>query len=813
MKRVRLIGSAAQHVVLVRSATGGITELSANSGVWLVKDLMDRASRMRQARGGVGLVTTCDVYRQAVGSIFLGEEHEGVIVLKERLGDRAASSRDRGHGPKAPAGLDLVVVHGGEPTKNDRAALIAAARHAGPDRWMLLNATDPTWTVGLPRAGADHRVVMITADALRRSGAAIGKGRSWDESFIHLISFFHGDGSKLLRDAHHVLVRFGSSGLVCANRVKEHIRCTAFFVPAEIEEDQAPTKGFGQEEVFLARLIMELLRPALRGRERGPVDPASRLHFAAREALRSVHRKQISGWRSDGNDLVASADVFAFNKEPNDPIAGADITDLVEHGSLLRLATHDSPSTLLAWAIEHVRTGANGLLGATPVVAFGGVVSVDRDEIEQYRAIRDKVIRYVAGPGEKPMSLGVFGPPGSGKTFGVEQIRNALGDAVTWIPIDFSGLTNAGELAKEFRAIRDENLKGRIPFVLFDEFDATLEGVPYGWLQHFLRPVENGVFRADAADHPVGRGIFVFTGGTCHSFAEFRAKSRGGEPPDAAAELLARERKMPDMARRLLDHIDVKGISAVPGEPAHLFLVRRAIVLRKQLLARMQKDPSASIDVDQRLLVALLTLQKYHNGTSSMCKLLARLRPSREGRILSTSLPPVNELDAFLEPNALKRIMNRSHRLQHAIEPLARLIHENWRATLAPGVKKEADVPWERLPEHYRDSNRMQAHDMTRKLEAMGYRWEQGPIPGQVVAFSDEQVEVMARMEHDRWVKEKLATGWTHGPRRDDRLRIHPLLIPYDELNEKDKDLDRDPVRKIPGFLAKVGYAVVKNGE
>ncbi len=813
MKRVHLIGAAARHMVLVRSATGGITELSTGSGVWLVKELLDRSRLKRPARKGVTLGSRCEVYRTGGGSVFLGEELEGVIVLKQELGVRAAPPRERVHGPIAPSRSDLLVVHGGQPSRIGRAVLMAAARRAGPDRWMLMNAADPAFLGGLPHAGADHRILVITADALRASGAPIGKGRSWDESFIHLIAHFHGDGERLLHVAHHVLVRYGSNGLVCASRGKERTRFTAYFVPPEIESDRSPVEVFGQEEVFLARLIMELLRPASRVRERGPIDLASRLQFAAREALRSVHRQQALGWRADGDHVVAPADAFAYNEEPHDPIAGADITDLVEHGSLLRMATHGSTSTLLAWAIEHVRNGANGLLGATPVVAFGGLVSVDRDEIEQYRSIRDNVLRYVARPGEKPMSLGVFGPPGSGKTFGVEQIKDALGDAITWVPIDFSGLTNAGELAKEFRAMRDENLKGRIPFVLFDEFDATLEGVPYGWLQHFLRPVENGVFRADAADHPVGRGIFVFTGGTCHSFAEFRAKSRGGEPPDAAAELLARERKMPDMARRLLDHIDVKGISAVPGEPEHLFLVRRAIVLRNQLLARMRKDPSASIDVDQRLLVALLTLQKYHNGTSSMCKLLARLRPSREGRILSTSLPHVDELEAFLEPNALKRIMNRSHRLQHAIEPLARLIHENWRATLASGVKKEANIPWENLPEHYRDSNRMQAHDMVRKLEAMGYRWEQGPLPGPIVVFSDEQVEVMARMEHDRWVKEKLASGWTHGPRRNDRLRIHPLLVPYDELSENDKDLDRDPVRKIPGFLAKVGFAVIKKGE
>lgn len=809
MRTVLLAGATSNHVVLVRSSTGRIVETHLPSGIGLVRALLDGTMRHGGRERGTAIDVRFVPDLVEAGSVFLAQESQGAIVLKERLGERADSRADRGTNPTSAAGPDLAVIFDGDSMCGQVTDRPTGILDPTRPQWIVLRVRDPGRLYALPKIGAEHRVITTTADALRAEGANIGNGRSWDESFVHLMAHIDGPGADLMRIAGHVLVRFGTQALVHVRRGTERNHYMAYFLPAQIEENAPPTEAFGLDEVFHARLIMEVLRTTGKG-GRGPLDLASRLPFASREALRSVIRYQRSGWRAGGEGLALAAEVFGYNEDGDEPIAGAEISDLPERGSLLRLATHGSTATLLTWAMDHVRTGRNGLLGATPVVEFGEVVSIDRDEIEQYRTIRQAIMDYVERPGSKPMSFGVFGPPGSGKTFGVEQIKDALGDVVSWMKIDMSGFAHPDQLLKELRLIRDANLNGSIPFVLFDEFDSTLHGTPYGWFQHFLRPVENGVFREDAADHPVGSGIFVFTGGTCHSYAEFRRKSQGGDPPDPNAEQLARERKMPDMARRLVAHIDVKGISAVPGEPPDLYLARRAIVLRKQLLGREPKDRMAVIEVDQRLLTALLTLEKFHNGTSSMCKLLARSRRSEQGRYLTTSLPPDQELEGYLDPGALRKIMNKSHRLQHAIEPLARLIHENWRPTIRPRAKKAADVPWEDLPEAYRDSNRLQAFDMVRKLEQHGYRAETGDPQDKVSSFSPAEVENMARMEHDRWMREKLATGWTLGAKRDDRLRIHPLLVPFDSLTEDDKELDRDPVRKIPEFLAKVGWGVVR---
>lgn len=73
-------------------------------------------------------------------------------------------------------------------------------------------------------------------------------------------------------------------------------------------------------------------------------------------------------------------------------------------------------------AEEIVIRGDKGLEGV-PVGVFGELTTIDRAEIESYSAIRELIIEFLANPEPKqPLCFAVFGPPGSGKSFGVKQI-------------------------------------------------------------------------------------------------------------------------------------------------------------------------------------------------------------------------------------------------------------------------------------------------------------------------------------------------------------------------------------------------------
>lgn len=70
--------------------------------------------------------------------------------------------------------------------------------------------------------------------------------------------------------------------------------------------------------------------------------------------------------------------------------------------------------------------------------------------------------------------------------------------------------------------------------------------------------------------------------------------------------------------------------------------------------------------------------------------------------------------------------------------------------------------------------------------------------------------EELAIMEHKRWVNKKIGNRWTYSKDRNDKLKIHNCLLPWEQLDKKTKDLDRDAVRIIPELLKSVGLVVVK---
>lgn len=77
-------------------------------------------------------------------------------------------------------------------------------------------------------------------------------------------------------------------------------------------------------------------------------------------------------------------------------------------------------------------------------------------------------------------------------------------------------------------------------------------------------------------------------------------------------------------------------------------------------------------------------------------------------------------------------------------------------------------------------------------------------------AFTDQEVETLAIAEHDRWMHERLASGWTAGE-EDAQAKTTPYLVPFDELPAAIADYDRILVREIPRLLAPAGLQVIRN--
>ena len=63
---------------------------------------------------------------------------------------------------------------------------------------------------------------------------------------------------------------------------------------------------------------------------------------------------------------------------------------------------------------------------------------------------------------------------------------------------------------------------------------------------------------------------------------------------------------------------------------------------------------------------------------------------------------------------------------------------------------------------------------------------------------------------HEVWAAGRLAEGWKYGPERNDALRTHPGLVPYEELSETEKDYDRRTAMGTLKLIQKIGFGIKK---
>lgn len=71
-----------------------------------------------------------------------------------------------------------------------------------------------------------------------------------------------------------------------------------------------------------------------------------------------------------------------------------------------------------------------------------------------------------------------------------------------------------------------------------------------------------------------------------------------------------------------------------------------------------------------------------------------------------------------------------------------------------------------------------------------------------------ELVERLARSNHDHWARKRIEEGWRYGRLRDDTNKLHPDLVPYEELSESEKEYDRKSVIETLKAIIALGYEI-----
>lgn len=136
-------------------------------------------------------------------------------------------------------------------------------------------------------------------------------------------------------------------------------------------------------------------------------------------------------------------------------------------------------------------------------------------------------------------------------------------------------------------------------------------------------------------------------------------------------------------------------------------------------------------------------------------------------------------------------------------DTLAKAIHNDYlslQKELAESESAAYKTPWEELTEDAKNANRAQADHIAYKLVVLG----KSPKDFKNLTFTDEQVEILAQTEHERWNAHRYTNGWDFGETRDNTLKLHPSLVTWDALPESEKQKDRDTILRLPKILANV---------
>jgi RyR domain-containing protein len=490
--------------------------------------------------------------------------------------------------------------------------------------------------------------------------------------------------------------------------------------------------------------------------------------------------------------------------------------------------------------------GAEVALKEVPLGQFGKLLTVDRREIESLRNIRALVGEYCRhGKQERPLSVAVFGAPGSGKSFGITEVaKSLLPGQIEVRQYNLSQFSDRENLLDAMHQVRDIGLSGLIPLVFWDEFDTSLNGQPLGWLRHFLAPMQDGNFQEGQVTHSIGRSIFVFAGGIYESMETFGQKKLTAEQ--------FQEAKGPDFVSRLKGYVNVMGPNRQKdtggknaiGDP--YYIIRRAILLRSILLRYADQlfNEEKELNIDSGVLRALLYTDEYKHGVRSMESVVAMSLLSGKIRFERSCLPAAAQLDLHVDAADFQALVQRIELDDNLARELAGLIHEKFRQRLIneryePGPRTDDKrklhsslVPYEELPEEEKRQNIANAQDIPNKLAQVGYIMLRARSEEEPIEFPPCIVERLAEMEHERWLKAKLEAGWRWASETDKDKNLHKDLLPWRklskkqmkklytregvkalgarELPDKEKEKDRDLVRSIPWLLQKVGYTIIK---
>jgi hypothetical protein len=789
--------------------------------------------------------------------------------------------------------------------RDDDTAWPLALREGGQPQRIVLKTVAPLgtgrlWERLMEGDWANRLTVVVSVAALRGERGALSKALSWDLAIEEIVREFEkGLSRKDLGRCRRIIVSYSAEGAAAFSRCRlRYGRPPAdgkevddvpaklerfLYLPGELEGSRLrkyPGRVSGSTSLLTAAVVRHELDPASyplfialahglaavsKNQELGGGDnPRGLLEDAfpkIAEALCEAYHPKLQ--YDDGSKRPPPEAAFraAFRhrmladarfrcREATDSDLLGDITgpgprrpgDYVPAPNNDPNATRKSawqlpPDPGLEYILAHagsvVYQGSKQVLADAPHAEYGKYLTFDRQEIERINALRALIDQYLHNADDKrPLSIAVFGPPGSGKSFAIKQLANALfGKDKTILEFNLSQFEcQAGALHGAFHQVRDAAVRGVTPLVFWDEFDTNR----LYWLKEFLAPMQDAEFREAGLIHPFGKAIFVFAGGL---FASFESFQQGGNPKTFARA------KGPDFVSRLRGFVNIKGPNpmchevcgpkASPGvelswaelaarDPS--FLIRRAIILRTALerTAKDLIDPESKLaSVSAGVVRAFLLTRRFHHGARSIESVVTMSALARSRHFAVSDLPPRDQLLLHVTPDFLD-LLQEGELEGPVIEALAEACHRSWFGLrVEQGWEKSSPrnkkinpllIPYGELSEEDKEKrNRSTARLVRAKVGDVGYVIERrADDTREVSGFTESEEECLAGLEHDIWLRARLLGGFEWAETTNEDLRQHSDVAPLAQLKSDEVEIDHRIVKSIPAALAQKGYVLAK---
>jgi hypothetical protein len=557
--------------------------------------------------------------------------------------------------------------------------------------WLLLKSTRPSFDEKQAQIwnqlaeGFQGRVVLVvTINDLRLEGMRISRGLSWETTVEDLVREVRSIRQRVPY-AHLVVSLYTEGAVIFSDHGTNDQSIDLYYDPLCMEgnwQTEHPGKMAGYTLCLVAGIALQMIRStedvgpgvaagldASRDLHENGFVIAGQQHFPGEspfpEELRFPFERLAK--RLNNGPLKTSENVAGpfLNFRVDDcrkgwTILGKSYADI---GKVLNLA-----ESIVEWGIDDVRLAA-------PVQRFGRLTVIDRHEIESLTAIRSLMVEYMESRTERvPLSIAVFGKPGSGKSFTIRAVAESLASdrGLKDLTFNLSQFTKPEAIVDALHQVRDIALSGVMPLVFWDEFDTELGGTKLGWLRYFLAPMQDGKFQAGSLTHDIGTAMFVFAGGNSERMNDFESNA-------------TKEVKGPDFVSRLKGYVDVPGLDHEEKAGRKYqsdVLLRRGLLLRSilvrsaaHLVQEIEKPKEGKdnnsvgldvafrqgkqrINVDSGILKAFLQVGTYKYGARSMESIVKMSTLSGKSMFDRSSLPAEAQLKLHVDSDFLSYVMN-----------------------------------------------------------------------------------------------------------------------------------------------------------